>query len=121
MGFESPGTTTTTLAEQIADRYHDPHVIQKGDLIDGRPLLKGQLYPAAERADAEDEAVVLNYGHEQLYPVETEDLTYLPPKVQGFEDALGLLVPYDKLVRGCHREAAGSAGARLLIYACLKP
>lgn len=71
---------------------HNLHVTQKSDLIDIGPWSRDQLYAAVERADDEDEAVVLDYGRTQLYLAGTDDLTYLPPAAFGFADDPGLRV-----------------------------
>jgi len=67
-------------------------VTRESDLLDVGPWSKEQLYAAVERADAEGEAVVLDYGDERLYLAETGDIAYLSPTALGFAEAPGLRV-----------------------------
>jgi hypothetical protein len=71
---------------------HNLHVTQKGDLIDIGPWSQTQLWAAVQRADDDGSIVVLDYGREQLYLVDTDDATYLPPTALGFADSPGLRV-----------------------------
>lgn len=71
---------------------HNLHVTQKSDLIGIGPWSQNQLWAAVERADDEGSIVVLDYGREQLYLVDTDDTTYLPPSALGFAESPGLRV-----------------------------
>jgi hypothetical protein len=69
---------------------HNLHVTAESDLVDIGPWSSDQLYAAVERADAEDGIVVLDYGRDQLYLVDDDDVTYLPPTALGFGESPGL-------------------------------
>jgi len=78
---------------------HNLHVTAESDLVDIGPWTAAQLHAAVERADDEDAVVVLDYGREALYLVDSDAIAYLPPTALGFGDKPGLEVeeprPYD--------------------------
>lgn len=83
--LDSDGVTAPTSR-------HNLHVTQESDLIGIGPWSKEQLYAAVERADTGDKLVVLDYGREQLYLAESDDVRYLQPTALGLAEAPGLWV-----------------------------
>jgi hypothetical protein len=86
------GCVTTPDGTDVTDPMsrHNLHVTGESDLIAIGPWSSEQLYAAVERADAEDGIVVLDYGREQLYLLDADDVRYLPPTALGFGDSSGL-------------------------------
>jgi hypothetical protein len=78
---------------------HNLHVIAESALVDIGPWAADQLHAAVERADDEDAVVILDYGREVLYLVDSDNVAYVPPTALGFGDEPGLEVeeprPYD--------------------------
>jgi len=79
---------TTDVTDPMS--RHNLHVTAESDLVAIGPWSSDQLYAAVERADAEGDVVVLDYGREQLSLVGPEDVRYLPPTALGLGDSPGL-------------------------------
>lgn len=91
MSLEDSGAVTDPQSR------HNLHVTRHTDLINIGPWSRDQLYSAVQLADAENEAVVLDYGREQLYLAAPDKIHYLSPTAFGLADAPGLRVDQPRL------------------------
>lgn len=99
--IRSPAVSGRVTARDTTDvtdpmSRHNLHVTAESDLIDIGPWSHEQLYAAVERADAEDDIVVLDYGRDQVYLADDGDVGYLPPTALGFGDSPGLEVTHPR-------------------------
>jgi hypothetical protein len=95
--ISEPTVDTTVTARDTVDvtdpmSRHNLHVTAESDLVDIGPWTADQLRTAVTRADSEAGVIVLDYGRETLYLVDSDDITYLPPTALGFGDQPGLEV-----------------------------